>query len=186
MYHGLQFSTWVGLRKKTPTSPGQPAWNAGFEGGKPDLWGSFFAGQSKWKISNHGHVLLAVGFECRLQVSQARGPWDWLIRGWGSGWCSALNKWPQSRIRKDCWEHDGARVGGVHDRLANTRSRWSRVSCDRTSQWRQRNCFAASRWRRLRAWSRPGWHWSSQRCGCGRRLRWWDRLADCCNFCAPT
>ena len=43
----------IGLAcKKTPTSPVRPARNAGFEGGKPDLWGSFFAGQSKWTISS--------------------------------------------------------------------------------------------------------------------------------------
>ena len=48
--------------KQTPTSPVRPAWNAGFEGGKPDLWEYFFAGQSKWKISS-SHVYIYISID---------------------------------------------------------------------------------------------------------------------------
>ena len=43
-------------KKKTPTSPAFPFKTLHFRQVEPDLWGSFFAGQPKWKIArSKGH-----------------------------------------------------------------------------------------------------------------------------------
>ena len=60
----LQFPTWIGVQKRPPQVRFDLPEMQVLEGGKPDLWGSFFAGQRKWKISRKGQSFL--GSICRV------------------------------------------------------------------------------------------------------------------------
>ena len=70
----MLFATWIGLRKKTTTSPSFPLQNLHFRYVHLDLWGSFFAGQSKWKNASP-------------RCNERKSPCRWSHWWWCWRWC---------------------------------------------------------------------------------------------------